>query len=102
MTDKNKWTNCDFIDYGDYRNDEAEREKWLEIRRGFIGGSDAGAFNPESKYKSPYLLYADKKGNAKPFTGNEATRRGNLLERGDCRVQLCTNQQGSPLYGLQP
>lgn len=80
MTTKNKWTNCDFIDYGDYRNDEAEREKWLEIRRGFIGGSDAGAFNPDSKYKSPYLLYADKKGKAKPFTGNEATRRGNLLE----------------------
>lgn len=80
MTDKNKWTNCDFIDYGDYRNNEAEREKWLEIRRRFIGGSDAGAFNPDSKYKSPYLLYADKKGNAKPFTGNEATRRGNLLE----------------------
>ena len=80
MTDKNKWTNCDFIDYGDYRNNEAEREKWLEMRRRFIGGSDAGAFNPDSKYKSPYLLYADKKGNAKPFTGNEATRRGNLLE----------------------
>ena len=75
-----KWKNCRVIEYGDYRGDEQERRKWIEMRRGFIGGSDAGAFNPDSKYKSPYLLYADKKGQSKPFEGNSATRRGNLLE----------------------
>lgn len=80
MTTKNKWTNCRVIEYGDYLNDEAEREKWLEIRRRFVGGSDAGSFNPSSKYKSPFLLYASKKGQAKPFEGNAATKRGNLLE----------------------
>lgn len=75
------WPGCRVIRYGEnYKDNEEEYKKWLEIRRGFIGGSDAGSFSPTSKYKSPFLLYAAKKGKGKPFEGNAATKRGNLLE----------------------
>lgn len=64
----------------DYKNAPEEYAAWQEARRAFIGGSDADAFNPESKYNSPYLLYLRKKRIAPEFDGNAATRRGNLLE----------------------
>ena len=73
--------NCKKIDYPEnYKDDPAVYAEWLEMRKSFIGGSDAGSFNPSSKYKSPFLLYAAKKGKGKPFEGNAATKRGNLLE----------------------
>lgn len=74
------WGLCDVIPYDeDYKSDELKYEKWKEIRRGFIGGSDAGAFNPNSKYKSPFCLYYSKKGENE-FKGNKATKRGDKLE----------------------
>lgn len=73
--------NCKKIDYPEnYKDEPAVYAEWLEMRRSFIGGSDAGSFNPTSKYKSPFILYAEKKGQWKPFRGNAATKRGNLLE----------------------
>ena len=38
------------------------RERWLEIRRGSIGGSDAGALLGLNPYNSPYSLWAEKTG----------------------------------------
>ena len=36
------WPGCRVIRYGEnYKDNEDEYKKWLEIRRGFVGGSDA-------------------------------------------------------------
>ena len=75
-----KWKNCRVIEYGDYRGDEQERRKWIEMRRGFIGGSDAGAFNPGSRYHSLFALYMDKVEGVSGFSGNASTERGSLIE----------------------
>ena len=61
--------------------DKTEQE-WLEIRKGGIGGSDAGTVVGVNKYKSPYALWAEKTGAVETeFTGNEATKWGHRLER---------------------
>lgn len=58
------------------------REKWLEIRRGSIGGSDAGALLGLNSYNSPYSLWAEKTGKVIPedISDKEAVRLGNDLE----------------------
>lgn len=61
--------------------DKTEQE-WLEIRKGGIGGSDAGTVLGVNKYKSPYALWAEKTGAVETeFSGNEATKWGHRLER---------------------
>ena len=42
--------------------DARNREEWLEKRREGIGGSDAGAVIGINKYKSPMMVYLEKKG----------------------------------------
>jgi putative phage-type endonuclease len=57
-------------------------EEWLEIRKGGIGGSDAGTICGVNKYKSPYALWTEKtKIVPTTFTGNDATKWGHRLER---------------------
>lgn len=58
------------------------RERWLEIRRESIGGSDAGALLGLNPFKSPYALWAEKTGKAIPedISDKEAVRLGNDLE----------------------
>lgn len=58
------------------------REKWLESRRGSIGGSDAGALLGLNPYNSPYSLWAEKTGKVIPedISEKEAVRLGNDLE----------------------
>lgn len=58
------------------------RDKWLEIRRESIGGSDAGALLGLNPFKSPYALWAEKTGKAIPedISDKEAVRLGNDLE----------------------
>lgn len=53
---------------------------WLSIRRGSIGGSDAGAIVGLSEYASPYSVWADKTGRIPPKEDNEAMRQGRDLE----------------------
>jgi putative phage-type endonuclease len=61
--------------------DKTETE-WLEIRKGGIGGSDAGTVCGVNRYKSPYALWTEKTGIVETtFTGNEATKWGHRLER---------------------
>jgi putative phage-type endonuclease len=56
-----------------------ENNKWLEKRRSFIGGSDAGAVMGLSHYGSPLTVYMEKKGMAQ-VEENEAMLRGSIME----------------------
>ena len=59
-----------------YRN----KKEWLQLRRNYIGGSDAGAVLGLNPYKSPYALWAEKTGQTPEFEGNLTTEVGNYLE----------------------
>lgn len=54
-------------------------EKWHELRRTGIGGSDAGAIMGLNKYSSPLIIYFQKKG-IEGFKGNASTKWGHILE----------------------
>lgn len=56
------------------------KEEWLSFRKGYIGGSDAGAVVGLNPYKSAYSLWAEKTGKLPEFEGNTTTRVGNYLE----------------------
>lgn len=56
------------------------REEWLELRSGYIGGSDAGAVIGLNPYKSPFALWAEKTGRVPGFEGNLTTEVGSYLE----------------------
>ena len=55
------------------------RADWLNLRRGGIGGSDAGAIMGLNKYATPLSVYLAKK-DAAENSGNSATEWGNILE----------------------
>ena len=57
-----------------------DKEEWLSIRRGYIGGSDAGAVVGLNPYKSAYTLWAEKTGKIPEFEGNLTTEVGSYLE----------------------
>lgn len=57
-----------------------DKEEWLSIRKGYIGGSDAGAVVGLNPYKSAYTLWAEKTGKIPEFQGNTITRVGSYLE----------------------
>lgn len=56
------------------------REEWLAVRRGYIGGSDAGAIVGMNPYSSAFSVWAEKTGKVQEFEGNVATRVGTELE----------------------
>ena len=56
------------------------RDKWLEVRRDAIGGSDAAAIIGLNQYSSPYSVWADKTGRLPEKPDNEAMRLGRDLE----------------------
>ena len=57
------------------------REKWLELRKKGIGGSDAAAIVGLDRYRSPFDVYADKLGLRPEIPDNEAMRQGRDLEQ---------------------
>lgn len=61
---------------------ETDREKWLDIRRGSIGGSDAAAVVGLSTWKSAYTLWLEKTGQlVEGDKGDcDAVHFGNVLE----------------------
>lgn len=61
---------------------EASREKWLKVRRGSIGGSEAAAIMGLSPWKSAYTLWLEKTGQLQEEdkADNEAVHFGSLLE----------------------
>jgi len=58
----------------------AKDTSWLRDRQRHIGGSDIGVLLGLNPYRTPVELYLDKIGEGKPFKGNVATRRGQMLE----------------------
>ena len=70
----------------------SSHEEWLELRKGFIGGSDAGAVMGMNPYSSPFAVWAEKTGKIKGFAGNLTTMVGQYLE--DLVAQLFTQDTG--------
>lgn len=58
----------------------ANHDEWLEIRKNYIGGSDAGAIIGLNPYSSPYAVWAEKVGFVPGFEGNTKTKVGSYLE----------------------
>jgi putative phage-type endonuclease len=56
------------------------RDEWLRERQTGIGGSDVAAILGLSKYKTPYTVYQEKRGELGPQPDNEAMRWGRYLE----------------------
>lgn len=56
------------------------REEWLELRKSYIGGSEAGAVMGLDSYSSPYRVWAEKTGRIPGFDGNITTEVGAYLE----------------------
>lgn len=56
------------------------REEWLELRKKYIGGSDASAVVGMNPYRSAYALWAEKTGKVAGFEGNLTTQVGAYLE----------------------
>jgi putative phage-type endonuclease len=56
------------------------KEEWLKLRKGYIGGSDAGAVIGLNPYKSAFTLWAEKTGRIPEFQGNITTQVGSYLE----------------------
>ena len=55
-------------------------EDWLNLRKQYIGGSDAAAVVGMNAYASPYSLWAEKTGKVPGFAGNLACEVGTYLE----------------------
>ena len=58
----------------------SSREEWLELRKNYIGGSEAGAVLGLDEYNSPYTVWGEKTGRLPGFEGNITTRVGSFLE----------------------
>ena len=58
----------------------ASREEWLQLRKGYIGGSDAGAVAGMNPYCGAYAVWLEKTGRAQGFEGNLRTEVGTYLE----------------------
>lgn len=55
-------------------------QDWLELRRGYIGGSDVAVALGQSKYQTPYMLWLEKTGRFEFDTSNPVTDFGNIWE----------------------
>jgi putative phage-type endonuclease len=56
------------------------KTEWLELRKHYIGGSDAGSVVGMNPYRGAYALWAEKTGQLPGFEGNLATEVGSYLE----------------------
>lgn len=74
------------------------RDEWLKIRRGYIGGSDAGAIVGMNPYASAFSVWAEKTGKVPEFEGNISTRTGTLLE--DLVARLFMEETGKKVQRL--
>ena len=73
-------------------------EEWLKIRKGYIGGSDAGAIIGLNPYNSAFSVWAEKTGQVPEFEGNISTRTGTLLE--DLVARLFMEETGKKVQRL--
>lgn len=58
----------------------ANHDEWLQIRKQYIGGSDAGAIIGLNPYSSAFAVWAEKTGTLPGFEGNITTKVGAYLE----------------------
>ena len=70
----------------------SSHEEWLELRKGYIGGSDAGAVMGMNPFSSPFAVWAEKTGKVPGFAGNLTTKVGQYME--DLVAQLFTEETG--------
>lgn len=77
---------------------EKRHDEWLRIRRGYIGGSDAGAIIGLNPYASAFSVWAEKTGKTPEFGGNISTRTGTLLE--DLVARLFMEETGKKVQRL--
>ena len=77
---------------------EKRHDEWLQIRRGYIGGSDAGAIIGMNPYASAFSVWAEKTGKVPEFQGNISTRTGTLLE--DLVAKLFMEETGKKVQRL--
>ncbi|CPV56429.1 YqaJ viral recombinase family nuclease [Mycobacteroides abscessus] len=75
MTDTPFWVN-----YAELAGDYKDRDEWLELRRTGIGSSDCSAVLGMGKYGSPFSVWVEKTGRARPEDETEAMMWGTLLE----------------------
>lgn len=73
-------------------------EEWLKIRKGYIGGSDAGAIIGLNPYNSAFSVWAEKTGQVPEFEGNISTRVGTYLE--DLVAKLFAEETGKQVQRL--
>lgn len=59
---------------------DVDRDRWLELRKQGIGGSDAASIIGLNPYSSAFQIYLDKLGLVPPTEDNEAMRQGRDLE----------------------
>lgn len=78
----------------------ASRERWLELRRDGLGGSDIAAILGLSPFASPYSVWQDKVGIAAEKEQSERMRWGQLLE--DPVRQAFSEETGHALRRLRP
>lgn len=74
----------------------SSHEEWLQIRSGYIGGSDAGAVIGLDDYKSQYALWLEKTKKIPAFEGNVITEVGSFLE--DYVAQRFEKETGKKVY----
>ena len=80
---------------------EAQRQQWLADRRKAITSTDVSVlFGEGYSGSSPTLLYANKKGLAPEFEGNEKMEWGLLLE--DDIAEMYRRQTGAPVRMTDP
>jgi putative phage-type endonuclease len=80
------------------RTDNMTKERWLEIRRSGIGGSDAGAVCGFNRYKNAIDVWFDKTKKINDKKDNEAMRQGRDLE-GYVAERFC-EATGKKVYEL--
>ena len=76
-----------------------DHEEWLQIRRKYFGGSDAGAIVGLNNYSSAFSVWAEKTGKLPEFEGNVATRVGTELE--DLVARLFMEETGKKVQRLK-
>ena len=74
------------------------REEWLKIRRGYIGGSDAGAIIGSNPFSSAFSVWAEKTGGVPEFEGNISTTVGTYLE--DLVARLFMEETGKKVQRM--
>lgn len=77
---------------------EKRHDEWLELRHGYVCGTDAGAIIGLNPYASAFSVWAEKTGKVPEFGGNVATRVGSYLE--DLVAKLFMEETGKKVQRL--